>query len=114
MIPTKKVRDEIKDFLGPQVIRWMFVGVIAGVSVSAVELAIAYGIQAFLLALGLMKENVVKLPQWIPISNLQIVLGFIVGLAALRSILYFFQVNVLHKLNWKLKKLKNFLIFLIQ
>ncbi len=87
-------RKEIKDFLGPQVIRWMFTGIIAGISVSAVELAIAYGIQAFLLALGLMKENFIKLPAWIPVQSLKAVLIFIVALAALRSILYFFQVYV--------------------
>lgn len=87
-------RKEIKDFLGPQVIRWMFTGVIAGISVSAIELAIAYGIQAFLLALGLMKENVIKLPTWIPVQSLKVVLIFIVALAALRSVLYFFQVYV--------------------
>ncbi|MBC7419479.1 MAG: ABC transporter ATP-binding protein [Bdellovibrio sp.] len=90
----QNIRKEIKDFLGPQVIRWMFTGIIAGISVSAVELAIAYGIQAFLLALGLMKENVIKLPTWIPVQSLKAVLIFIVALAALRSILYFFQVYV--------------------
>lgn len=94
MIPNLEARKNLIDFLGPEVLRWMVLGIFAGVSVFAVELATAYGIQAFLQALGLMKDNILNLPLWIPTGQLKMVLAFIVLLAALRSALYFCQVYV--------------------
>lgn len=82
------------DFLGPEVIRLMIFGALAGVSVFIIETTIAFGIQAFLLALELMKDDVVRLPSWVPSGSLQSVLIFITALAAFRSILYYFQVYV--------------------
>jgi ATP-binding cassette subfamily B multidrug efflux pump len=89
---SSQLKKQIIDFLGPKVLKLMVFGLFAGIGVSAIELAIAYGVQAFLLALGLMKEDVVRLPQWIPKTDLISVLSLIVILAALRSIFYFFQV----------------------
>jgi ABC-type bacteriocin/lantibiotic exporter with double-glycine peptidase domain len=81
-------------FLGPGVIRLLGGGIIAGLGVFAVELVIAYGLQAFLLGLGLMNSDVVRLPWWIPQTDLKEILVFIFILSAVRSLLYFFQVYI--------------------
>lgn len=85
---------DVSDFLGPQVLKLFVIGVIAGISVFAVELGVAYGIQSFLSSLGLMKEELVRLPGWIPQKDLWSVLSFIMLLTAFRSVLYYFQVFI--------------------
>lgn len=90
MLRRAKLR-EFRDFLGPRIVRLLFLGVLNGLALFAVEFAFAYALQAFLITLGVMSPTA-KLPGWVPHSSSFAILGFVFGVGALRGILQWAQV----------------------
>jgi ATP-binding cassette subfamily B protein AbcA/BmrA len=78
-------------FLGVKVF-WLFcIGIFVGVFVYAIEVAFAYSLQAFLTAIGVMQQAIVRLPWWVPESGLFEVLVFFFVVGSLRSFLQWAQ-----------------------
>lgn len=78
-------------FLGVRVF-WLFsIGILVGIFVYAIEVAFAYSLQAFLTAIGVMQQAIVRLPWWVPESGLFDVLVFFFVVGSLRSFLQWAQ-----------------------
>ena len=73
-------------FLGPKVLGFLALGLAIGLSLFAVELAFAYGLQAFLIAIGALDAQTARIPSWIPHERLGPVLGFIIVVGTLRAL----------------------------
>jgi ATP-binding cassette subfamily C protein len=73
--------------MGPRVTRLLFAGIVVGVVLFFVELALAYCIQAFLIVLGIADRGTLSVPSWIPASTLFSVLVLVLPLGALRGAL---------------------------
>jgi ATP-binding cassette subfamily C protein len=76
-----------KRFLGARVLASLLLGILIGVSLFAVELAFAYSLQAFLIAIGVLDARTASLPSWLPQTTLLPVLGLIIGVGTLRAVL---------------------------
>lgn len=81
-------------FLGYRVGVTLALGVLTGLLLFCVELAFAYGLQAFLLVLGVAVESSVYLPSWIPYQRFEAVLAFICTAAFLRGALQWAQLHL--------------------
>lgn len=79
-------------FLGPKVTAYLALGALVGVSCFAVELAFAYGLQAFLVAAGIVDQRAVQLPAWMPRTGLKPVLAFILVVGVGRGLMNWLQV----------------------
>ena len=91
-MPSDKSRVRvIRNFFGSQVLVFLFFGIIAGLGVFALELAFTYGLQTFLLVVGLADLKNVKVPLWVPQSSLTTVLLFILLVGLLRAVIQWFQ-----------------------
>ena len=83
---------KILQFLGPRVVRYFYLGVLIGTVLFLAELAFAYGLQSFLVQLGVMNATTIRLPRWIPQSSLTAVLVFIFAVGTLRALLQWGQI----------------------
>ncbi len=93
MTDSKRVPIKaIKEFLGPQVVTLFLWGTAAGLVLFVTEVIFAYGLQAFLLVLGVANATVVEIPNWIPQTNLKTVLFFIFAVALVRGALQSIQI----------------------
>lgn len=68
-------------------------GAVMGVAVGLVEIGFAYGLQAFLAAIGVLSASAAALPAWLP-SHIRPVFAFVAGVGILRSLLQGFQYYV--------------------
>lgn len=78
-------------FLGPRVSGLSLLAVMAGATLFAVEFAMAYGMQSFLLIIGVSTDASLQLPSWIPRDTRAQVIGFLFVVASLRAALVWFQ-----------------------
>lgn len=81
-------RSQVTDFfgfLGRKTSFLMLGGVVTGLGTSIAELGLAYGLQSFLLALGIAKESAVRLPDFVPSTGIGPVLAFLFGATVLRG-----------------------------
>lgn len=77
----------LRRFVGPKVTGFLAVGFAIGITLFAVELSFAYGLQAFLLAIGALDAQTARLPAWIPHAGLKPALAFILVVGSLRAAL---------------------------
>lgn len=82
---------ETYEFLGRRVIMLLFLSLIVGLVLFLVELAFSYGLQAFLLLMGVAQEETLSIPSWIPHHDLKPVLFFIFLIAITRGVLVWAQ-----------------------
>ena len=73
-------------FLGFRTQLYLALGLVIGVSLFAVELAFAFALQSFLIAIGALNAQTASLPSWLPQTKLSAVLGFIIGVGVLRAV----------------------------
>lgn len=72
---------KLKKFLGPEVVKYLFISSIIGIFWFLVESSFIFMIQGFLLAIGLINETQVFLPKWYPTSlAISIILLILFGL----------------------------------
>jgi len=74
-------------FFGPRVLLYLGLGLAIGVLLFAIELAFAFGLQVFLVAIGALDARTVSFPAWLPQSGLTAVLSFMIGVGAVRALL---------------------------
>ncbi|MCO5141926.1 MAG: ABC transporter ATP-binding protein/permease [Oligoflexia bacterium] len=79
------------DFLGIKVVKLFFLGIAVGIFVYVVEVAFAYSLQAFLKAIGVFEQSIMRLPWWVPESDLILVLLFFFLIGTFRCILQWGQ-----------------------
>ncbi|MBI4061178.1 MAG: ABC transporter ATP-binding protein [Elusimicrobia bacterium] len=75
-----------KRFLGAKVLSYLGLGLLIGISLFAIELAFAFGLQAFLIAIGALDARTARLPAWLPQASLAAVLAMIIVIGALRAL----------------------------
>src|SRR5262249_20926877 len=88
--PVRSFR-RISDFLGRRVMIVLTVSLFIGISIFLVELALAYGLQTFLLLIGIADRQSLNLPHSVPRDHLGSVLGFIFAVALMRGTLVWLQ-----------------------
>ena len=81
----------IARFLGKDAFRFISLGMLAGLAAFFVEFGFAYGLQAFLLAIGVMNSELTRIPPWIPKKSLIQVLLFVTTFGFLRGLLQWVQ-----------------------
>ena len=84
--------QKIIRFFGATVLKLFIFSLFAGFAVYAVEVAFAYGLQAFLKALGVMTAVVTRLPWWVPEFPLSRVLIFFFLIGTARCVLQWLQI----------------------
>ena len=92
--PIPRHRQIIR-FLGRRVTALLAVGVFIGLSLFVVEVAFAYGLQAFLVCLDIMPKTTVAMPAWLSglrLDSLRSVLGYIFVVGLLRGLLNWAQI----------------------
>ena len=83
--------QKIVRFLGRAVVKIYVVGIIVGLVLFLVEVAFAFGLQAFLNAVGLARDSGAGLPRLVPVSNLESVFLFLFSIGFIRAFLQWFQ-----------------------
>lgn len=78
--------------IGGHVVRTFCIGIFIGLFLFCMEIAFAYALQAFLVALKVMQPDLVQLPAWVPQSSLAAVLAFILFVGVTRGFLQGAQV----------------------
>lgn len=82
---------KISRFLGKKVL-WLFtIGLGVGLAAYIIEVAFAYGLQSFLIGIGVMEKSVVHLPPFIPQGELAYILLFFLGIGSTRCLLQWLQ-----------------------
>ena len=74
-------------FLGSTIVWYLIAGVIIGITLFTSEITFAFGLQAFLVQLGLMSAQTIEIPWWIPHSTLAAVMGFIMVVGTVRAVM---------------------------
>lgn len=86
---------EHADFIGPKVVALLAGGAVTGLALGFIEIAFAYGLQAFLVAIGVLRPESVALPPWLPSPRLGAVFGLIAAIGLARGLFlglnYYFQ-----------------------
>jgi ABC-type multidrug transport system fused ATPase/permease subunit len=82
---------KVARFLGRPTLIVLFLGAVTGIGTFYAEIAFAYAIQAFLLAIDALKANGSEISSWIPHSSLRVVIGFILSLGVARAFLQWAQ-----------------------
>ncbi len=78
---------DLLPFVGGTTFAFLVSSVIAGLVLFGVELGYAYGLQAFLLILGITTASTLHLPDWIAHQNAPAVVVAVFLLSLLRSVL---------------------------
>ena len=78
-------------FFGRKTTALLFLGIFVGIGLFAIELVLAFGLQAFLISIHVANTEAVKLPSWWPSTSLRFVLTFILTLGVLRGLLQWLQ-----------------------
>lgn len=90
-------------FLGKRVSAMVALGAATGVVVGLIEIAFAYGLQAFLAVIGVLSASNAALPTWLP-SRILPVFAFVAGIGLMRSLLqgfhYYVQGTTMEELQY--------------
>lgn len=78
-------------FVGKTVLRLLALGTIVGLLLFIVEIAFAYVLQAFLLALGVASPASLRIPSWVPQGSLSSVVVALLAIGVVRGLLYWAQ-----------------------
>ncbi len=77
----------LRDFAGPRVSALIALGLLIGLTLSGAEMAFAWGLQSFLVAIGALSPETASVPSWIPRSTLGQVFGFLLAVGTLRAVM---------------------------
>ena len=83
---------KVQRFVGPKIAWYMSIGILVGIVLFSSEIAFAFGLQAFLVQLGVMNVQTIELPRWMPQSSLAAVMGFIMAVGTARAIMQWSQI----------------------
>lgn len=79
--------SRLRAFAGPRVTAYIGLGLLVGLTLSAAELAFAWGLQSFLVAIGALAPTTASVPAWIPRASLAQVFGFLLAVGTLRALM---------------------------
>lgn len=82
---------ELVEFCGPRTISCLIAGTVLGVSTFVVELAFAFGLQSFLVTLGVTSADTLNLPPYLRFESVYGVVGLLVGIGLFRALFLGFQ-----------------------
>lgn len=79
-------------FLGRRTVKYLVFGLLNGLALFFIELSFGYGLQAFLVAIGVLKREAAFIPLWIPKTGLGQVLSFVTAVGVARGFFQWLQV----------------------